>query len=137
MRYYFDYEEEKWVKMSKYEEIKARCDAATPGPWRYVKTPEFHSKNCIENCSSDSVVDCWWDRNGEEGGLAIDAEDAEFIVHARTDVPLLLKALELACEYVSDYNLNSREPGPDCETQPAWFIEWAEKELSRGDKERQ
>lgn len=104
--------------MSKYEEIKARCDAATPGPWRHVKTPEFHSKNCIENCSSDSVVDCWWDRNGEEGGLAIDAEDAEFIVHARTDVPLLLKALELACH---EYSVP---------TESEYWLEQAEKELN-------
>ena len=72
-------------------EIKARCAAATPGPWEAT-----HRHTCLTNA------------NDESGGLGLDVDgppeascrgqfargaDAAFIAHAREDVPALLAAL--------------------------------------------
>ena len=57
------------------EAIRARCEAATPGPWRIG----------FENGSIDpDIIQTF----GEE--LRIDANDALFIVRARQDIPALL-----------------------------------------------
>lgn len=70
------------------QEIKARADAATPGPWELY-----------DNAGGVEVND----GNGTYFSVGNDA-DAEFIVHARTDIPTLVaeverlkKALFLAC----------------------------------------
>lgn len=92
--------------------MRARCDAATKGPW------------CWENCgekSNDYIVGIAIDNKTEKpisgevppdefnestgmfietvirksalGGELMTAEDAAFIAHARTDLPLLLDAV--------------------------------------------
>ena len=63
--------------------IRERAEAATPGPWKHKKT--YISTITTEPESDDFIV--WGD-----GG--VDKEtDAEFIAHARTDIPALLDAL--------------------------------------------
>lgn len=77
-------------------EIAARVEAATPGPWRVAKSrePEGFNPGAII-CQSD-------DAEFEERALAQlnyhfpHAEDAAFIAHARDDVPYLLAALAAA-----------------------------------------
>lgn len=72
--------------MTPLSEIKARLEKATPGKWDY-------SENGVGYIYSDS-----------EGGNrsyiceAILNNDVALIVHARTDIEKLLKALELAVE---------------------------------------
>lgn len=64
--------------------IRARAEAATPGPWTtWVDGHNNHSGVCTDD---------------GEVGISDDVEgaDAEFIAHARTDVPALLDALEAA-----------------------------------------
>lgn len=67
--------------------IKARADAASPGPW----TP---SVGCYQDPDGDD--DCHFGRGpttipqSEAQGLA----DSVFIAHARTDIPALLAALD-------------------------------------------
>jgi hypothetical protein len=61
-------------------EIRARADAATPGPWRQ-EGPRVYF--------------------GFEGGIGLRAapnpiSNSHFIAHARTDIPALLSALEAA-----------------------------------------
>lgn len=72
------------------EAIRARADAATPGPWEcsigdgqmvYVGAPEPLD---VHVCSTDLA------------GIDFAVEDAEFIAHAREDVPWLLAALAAA-----------------------------------------
>ncbi|GAA4681242.1 hypothetical protein [Phytohabitans rumicis] len=57
--------------------IRARLAAATAGPWR---------------AHPDGLV--WADRPGDPVSGSTEVEDAEFIAHARTDVPALLAELD-------------------------------------------
>lgn len=62
------------------EPIKARCEAATPGPWF---------------CDGD--MDSVWSDAHPHGHVVTDPEgqDGPFIAHARTDVPALVAEVEL------------------------------------------
>lgn len=65
-------------------EIKARADAATPGPWEYSEcASEIWSE------SGDTVIS-----GVDWGGCAISASDADFIAQARTDIPALVAEVE-------------------------------------------
>lgn len=83
------------------EEIKARADAATPGPWdtltgsvvRAIKgdfaVPIFESRAPVDwhkNKRLTNKVMC--------AAYADEVRNATFIAHARTDIPLLISALE-------------------------------------------
>ena len=63
--------------------IRARCDAATPGPWTYDEA---------------GYVDVGLPRSRSIAiGIEIDAtakSDGDFIAHARTDIPALLAHIE-------------------------------------------
>ena len=62
--------------------IRARCDAATPGPWR-LEGLEIHGNAKPGRCGL-LIYD--------EGGH--DKKDARFIDHARADIPALLAYIE-------------------------------------------
>jgi hypothetical protein len=69
------------------EEIAKRVDAATEGPWRAVVSEDYGRPTSFGWVAASS---------GEVMGEASAAgllSDAEFIAHARTDVPYLLEAL--------------------------------------------
>ncbi len=106
--------------MSKYEEIKQRCDKATSMPWEIGYCGEM-SEEAKEDLKKELGITYWPSadmpveiHNKGTEVLVIDdwtleiaekepykqelLNDLEFIIHARTDIPLLLKALELACE---------------------------------------
>lgn len=72
--------------------IQARADAATEGPWRLWRDPSDS-----ENKRGASVETAWsHDAGGEDTDLITGwcaPADAEFIAHAREDVPRLVKAL--------------------------------------------
>ena len=86
--------------MKRLDEIEARANAATEGPWE-VNGPD--QPWAIISHGSDSVLHAYEQHHpyceGCECGdsrseVALSGEDAEFIAHARTDVPALLDALE-------------------------------------------
>lgn len=76
--------------------IRARADAATDGPWRSDKEwgaithgPDavvhaFYADDC-ESCAVNIE---------DEATVVIDPADAEFIAHAREDIPALLAEVE-------------------------------------------
>ena len=65
-------------------EIKARCEKATPEPWEYSDCARE-----IWNVNGVEII------GGTEGnGIAISKENADFIVHSRTDVEALLAEVE-------------------------------------------
>lgn len=69
-------------------EIRARAEAATPGPW-----------TVFARDSSGQAVDYFlgFDIEGPEEaqrGMFANRADAEFIAHAREDIPALLAALK-------------------------------------------
>lgn len=62
--------------------IKARMEAASPGPWH-------HGERCVWEVYDVVVSD------GDDGtGGAIHPGDAEFIAHAREDIPALIAEVE-------------------------------------------
>ena len=76
-------------------EIKARCEAATEGPWEIHNTPDYAEIHV---------------QNGKEYGfspvaLADASYNADFIAHSREDIPYLLtqlaasQAREKGCDY--------------------------------------
>ena len=71
------------MKRPDIEAIKERCEKATPGPW-ILDGESFDShrniKRQVENSSSGFRY---------VAGLAL-SPDAEFIAHARMDIPVLL-----------------------------------------------
>jgi len=75
--------------------IKARAEAATPGPWDTSTTswePEALMVDMPDG--ADDVYSLAWHAGG--GLCVMSAADAEFIAHAREDIPALLAALEEA-----------------------------------------
>lgn len=68
--------------------IRAREQAATPGPWtlwhrtKHAADVQAASPNSVGGTILHTIAPCWA------------GPDAEFIAHARTDVPRLLDALE-------------------------------------------
>ena len=73
------------------DEIEQRADKATSGPWGMDE---------LESYDGDSVA-CWIIGNiqietGDDWWISVEPDykgDAQFIAHARTDVPRLVKAL--------------------------------------------
>ena len=78
------------------EEIRVRCDAATPGPWRFV----IHCENYGQGYGATT----FFVQQGDELlkiGMAEGSQDAlkmrndtQFIAHAREDISLLLYEIE-------------------------------------------
>ena len=104
------------------EPIKARCEQATKGPW--FQGPHYRADvdspfGCIRAC-------CW------SGPQAI--ADAEFIAHAREDVPALIAEVERlrAGSAPAAVRLLDREAGIDLE---AYGREEKDAALKRKDRE--
>lgn len=112
--------------------IKARAEAATPGPWRQG----FASMSCVrphETASHPGPPECVYDvmkwidsndhvsaANGDEicgpddYGNHPRENDCAFIAHARTDVPALVAEVERLREMIRDAGILERlnEMGP-------------------------
>lgn len=74
------------------DEIQARADAATAGPWDLVQRDGLSDEvDSIASASTDEDVVLGQDEQGGPSWLR--EEDAEFIIHAREDIPKLLAAL--------------------------------------------
>ena len=86
------------------EEIRRRVDRATPGPWRVVLDDSESPKTVWRQCASDKHPDddperlSVYDDCCHGGGLHSEPffreADAEFVAHARADVPWLLDRLD-------------------------------------------
>jgi hypothetical protein len=74
--------------------IKARCEAATPGPWEVNGSP--HDRRIAE--VGRHVIT----KPGRDGRSARNETVADFIAHAREDVPALLEAVERLLSMLTD-----------------------------------
>ena len=89
--------------MSRLDEIKARADAATEGPWvRDMHSPDMSGRSG------------WYIRGPRKLGLrsmVLNSRmlpgDAEFIEHAREDVPYLLRLVEVAHARIAELEANT------------------------------
>ena len=88
--------------------IDKRCEAAMKGPW-YVETGYdwWDIKDSLDN----TVVSC-----GMEGDVTLAIEDAQFIAHARTDVPALRDTVDALAERVQGLFLQVLNIWPKTET---------------------
>lgn len=68
--------------------IRERCEAATPGPW--IRDPEYASV-CAPARDGECVAVCSMSDGPPAAGWVA---DAEFIAHAREDIPVLLAEIE-------------------------------------------
>lgn len=74
-------------------EIKARAEAATPAPWKMVPRaalPFLPTRDHVADVDGHEV------QPARDGILGDQTADADFIAHAREDVPFLLEQLERA-----------------------------------------
>ena len=79
--------------MSTLDEIEARAREATPGPWDVEKSEPFI---CYHIDRANYKFQCW--KPSDEYYNHGARTDAEFIAAARSDVPLLCRALRIAAE---------------------------------------
>jgi len=66
------------------QEIRARAEAATPGPW--TENPNW--PGCIHGPNGENVAS-----DGDFSGVH-DANDSDFVANARTDIPDLLDEID-------------------------------------------
>lgn len=71
------------ISNSRLDEIMARCDAATPGPWKVMGVEDHIIGNDFEEATRFGVKHCQWTHNTTK-------ENAEFISESRTDIPDLI-----------------------------------------------
>ena len=90
-------------------DIRARCEAATGGPWRFVEEGR-------DNTSGDSFIMTGPPR-GRNGDLYLTTDkrdgshaDYEFIAHARQDIPRLLDEVERLRKLVAELANRTRKP---------------------------
>ena len=75
--------------MSREAEIRARVDAATPGPWRWLDDQQVCPVLIAGSRESwQPLVGGGFPGDGE--AVIVRKDDARFIAHAREDVPYLL-----------------------------------------------
>ena len=74
------------------DSIRARVEVATDGPWKYDPRPPYAY---VWGPDGDAVARVWggYFKSTDET-FNDDDDNAEFIAHARTDIPLLLKVAE-------------------------------------------
>lgn len=71
--------------MTRLQEIKERCEKATPGPWELNEKDDYWDIRA----GKEPVVSC-----GMEGEVTIGIEDAKFVANSREDILWLLSQLE-------------------------------------------
>lgn len=77
-------------------EIRARADAATPGPWKWWTSNSWNRLKRDDLGVTQNVAEPFVNQYDRHPDLSINKADMNFIAHARTDIPALLSALEAA-----------------------------------------
>ncbi len=75
------------------DEIRARCEAATPGPWKYMVEGRDNTSGdsfIMRGTKGDRHSDLYLNANGKPGTDA----DCDFVAGARQDIPRLLDEIE-------------------------------------------
>ncbi len=88
----------KWIKsrLMKLDEIEARLNAATPGPWKW-EIDASDGTNALVS-SDESVIGravLWGqDKNDYGAHIRVTEEDAEFMAHVRSDMEYLMAEIK-------------------------------------------
>lgn len=89
--------------MTRLEQIRARVDAATEGPWEVVPAEDAYVSASVRAAGGTLMSFGGGSAYEESAGLEPSGEDLSFIAHARADVPWLLDRvaeLEAALKHV-------------------------------------
>lgn len=70
--------------------IEARANAATEGPWHVVTAWTDYVAYQVTDDGEAASMNCYGGSGAMNTGLGVIEDDAEFIAHARTDVPALV-----------------------------------------------
>ena len=100
-----------WDKIDKKRiaEIRERCESATPGPWRTVVLGNtVKSLQIISHCVCKKIC----------SGISPKSKDADFIVHARVDIPYLLGEIESLQGELTEWEKS-------CETRDQMLVDQA------------
>ena len=81
----------------KLEEIKKRCDAASPGPWKSYVEGRDH-----ESGSNFIMIGERGNRKDDIELIGAKIEDQDFIANARQDIPLLIEEIECLKKLVGE-----------------------------------
>ncbi len=94
-------------------EIAARCEAATPGPWEWKTcgdTNMYVEAECLKGVISLEDDYPGYPEYGEHLIMELLQADADFIAHAREDIPALLAEVRRLQAQLAERN-------KECETQ--------------------
>lgn len=93
----------------KLQEIEARANAATPGPWEYIPDDigGYMVSNCKECQSIVASADYDWLCSKEY--LSVSYDDADFIAHAREDIPALIEEVRRLRDGQEDWRKHEDE----------------------------
>ena len=88
------------------EAIRARCEGATDGPWFATTMPYGQNAKLWHVYASDneSYTGAWLTGYG---GPPLAESDADFIAHARSDVPALLSVVEIMTDALLETEVRS------------------------------
>ena len=82
-----------------YEEVRKRCEAATPGPWiAFIEGRDHTSGDSFIRRGPDDIEE---DLDLYLHGASI--ADYDFIAHSRQDIPILLEEIERLQRIIRDY----------------------------------
>lgn len=97
------------MKESEINAIKARFEAATPGPWDSEESAYVYARVPGGRPNGEGIVHC---NCYAKRGATDDKANAEFIAHAREDVPRLVQE----CDQLGDENKRlAKAICPDCD----------------------
>lgn len=90
--------------MKRLDEIEARAEAATDGPWEAKRDSYSCEAGSYEGAEIPGVAETVLASTGcDHGDLPpLEVEDADFIAHARTDVPAMIAALRAVLELADE-----------------------------------
>jgi hypothetical protein len=84
------------------EAIKRRCEAAKAGPWTWKSATIGDDPPVDGNRYLSSPASEWMVIGASQSTMFCDDADAEFIAHAREDVPALLEAVARLLSMLND-----------------------------------
>lgn len=107
------------------DEIEARANKATPGPWKYDKNfgvkCDYPSRRDPEWTDYIAKIKHNWIAQPMDFPfVGKELDNGDFIANSRTDIPKLCEALRKAVEFAAS-----------CVTEPREFNEWGEAERFR------
>lgn len=94
------------------DQMQARADAATPGPWVQYAYPGESTTQYISRATGDEAGICQMD-----GRLETRSADGRFIASSRTDLPRALAALRVALPKLDAATLTKVEAALKGESQ--------------------